>query len=65
MYSTRPPLQSKADGSALIGTVEFAVNGSYYAALPFQGKVVEAYGCRPESGLGAALESHRIVALFG
>jgi len=65
MYSTRPPLQSKADGSALIGTVEFAVNGSYYAALPFQGKVIEAYGCRPESGLGAALESHRIVALFG
>jgi len=59
----RFPLQSKGDGSAIIGTEEFAVNGSMYVAETFNGNIIEAYGCRPESGLGAALESHRIVAL--
>jgi len=64
-YSTRPTLQSKSDGSAIYGTEEFIVNGSVYIGRVFTGSTIEAYGCRPESGLGAALESHRIVALYG
>lgn len=64
-YSTRPPLKVLDSGGAIHGTVEFAVNGSYYRQQSFQGPVIEAYGCRPDSGLGAALESNRIVALIG
>jgi hypothetical protein len=55
----------KDTGDAIHGTVEFPVNGSVYLEQAFNGSVIEAYGCRPESGLGAALESHRIVALYG
>lgn len=64
-YSTRPPLQASSTGNSIHGTVEFAVNGSAYMERAFNGDIVEAYGCTPASGLGAALESHRIVALFG
>lgn len=64
-YSVRPPLMVHDEGGAIHGTVEFAVNGSVYLAQAFRGNVLEAYGCSPGSGLGAALESHRIVALIG
>lgn len=62
-YSTRPPLMVAGPGGSIHGTVEFAVNGSLYKAQVFRGDVVEGFGCRPDSGLGAALESNRIVAL--
>ena len=61
----RPPLKVNSTATGIHGTVEFAVNGSLYVGKVFNGPIIEAYGCRPESGLGAALESHRIVALIG
>lgn len=64
-FATRPPLMASDDGTAIHGTVDFPVCGSVYVEQVFQGPVIEAWGCRPESGLGAALESHRIVALIG
>lgn len=62
-YGGRPPLMVDGAGTGIHGTVEFAVNGSMYRQQTFRGADVQAYGCRPESGLGAALESNRIVAL--
>ena len=62
-YSTRPPLRASDDGLAVHGTVEFPVNGSLYLGAIFQGEIIEAWGCAPGPGLGAAVESQRIVAL--
>lgn len=60
-YWLRPPLMGGGPGGASVhGTVEFAVNGMYYLPRRFSEPIVEVYGCRDESGLGAALESHRI-----
>lgn len=56
----RPPLKVGNSGGYVHGTVEFAVNGSVYIAQAFTGEVVEAYGCAPGAGLGAALESQRV-----
>lgn len=64
-FSTRPELRVSNDGFSIHGTVEFAVNGSVYLGEVFTGEIIEAYGCRPDSNLGAALESNRIVALYG
>lgn len=65
-YSTRPPLMAhNPTGNSIHGTVEFAVNGSLFKQQVFSGPIIEGYGCTPISGLGAALESNRIVALYG
>ena len=56
----RPPLKVVDTGGSVHGTVEFAVNGSLYVERVFRGEVVEAYGCTPGTGLGAALESQRV-----
>lgn len=58
----RPPLQRGGSGSAH-GTVEYAVNGSYWAQQSYSGGIIEAWGCAPVAGLGAALESWRILLL--
>ena len=64
-YSNRPPLKVRDTGGSIHGTVDGPVCGSVFVAKVFVGNVIEAYGCTPGSGLGAALESHRIVALIG
>lgn len=65
-HPMRPPLmvQSPA-GSSIHGTVEFPPNGSIYVAEAFSGPIIEAYACTPNPGLGAAIESQRILALIG
>jgi hypothetical protein len=64
-YSVRPQLRASDSGLHIHGTEVFVVNGSYYKQKAYHGPVVSAYGCMLGSGLGAALESNRIVALIG
>jgi hypothetical protein len=62
-YFSRPPLQRGGIQNAF-GTVEFIVNGSYWTPQSFSGDYVEIWACTPNSGLGAALETYRLLLLL-
>ena len=63
-YYNRPPLESEGPGY-VHGTVDFPVNGMAYLRQVFRGDVIEAFGCTPGTGLGAALESQRVALWLG
>lgn len=63
-YGRDPLMVAGPEANSIHGSIEFAVNGSYYTT-PFVGDILEAYGCAPQAGLGAALESQRLFAIIG